>query len=104
MVKAAKTVICTLLASAAIAQDGESPQVVKRQAPVPDSGGAHIEAAPQLPGIAKALLATGIGQVAANPVVLLYNRFLRRIVAFRQGWPTAQPSFCFASAARWTRA
>ncbi len=37
------------------------------------------------PGIAEALLATGIGLVAAIPAVLLYNRCMRRINAFRQG-------------------
>lgn len=35
------------------------------------------------PGIAEALLATGIGLVAAIPAVLLYNAVLRRIAAFR---------------------
>ncbi|MEZ5797732.1 MAG: MotA/TolQ/ExbB proton channel family protein [Paracoccaceae bacterium] len=35
------------------------------------------------PGIAEALLATGIGLVAAIPAVLLYNRCMRRIGAFR---------------------
>jgi biopolymer transport protein ExbB len=35
------------------------------------------------PGIAEALLATGIGLVAAIPAVLLYNAILRRIGAFR---------------------
>jgi biopolymer transport protein ExbB len=35
------------------------------------------------PGIAEALLATGIGLVAAIPAVLLYNRAMRRIAAFR---------------------
>ena len=35
------------------------------------------------PGIAEALLATGIGLVAAIPAVLLYNRTMRRIAAFR---------------------
>lgn len=35
------------------------------------------------PGIAEALLATGIGLVAAIPAVLLYNCILRRIAAFR---------------------
>ena len=37
------------------------------------------------PGIAEALLATGIGLVAAIPAVLLYNRTMRRIAAFRHG-------------------
>ena len=37
------------------------------------------------PGIAEALLATGIGLVAAIPAVLLYNRTMRRINAFRHG-------------------
>jgi biopolymer transport protein ExbB len=37
------------------------------------------------PGIAEALLATGIGLVAAIPAVLLYNRCMRRIAAFRHG-------------------
>ena len=35
------------------------------------------------PGIAEALLATGIGLAAAIPAVLLYNRCMRRIAAFR---------------------
>ncbi|MDQ2067975.1 MotA/TolQ/ExbB proton channel family protein [Xinfangfangia sp. CPCC 101601] len=35
------------------------------------------------PGIAEALLATGIGLVAAIPAVLLYNRCQRRITAYR---------------------
>lgn len=35
------------------------------------------------PGIAEALLATGIGLVAAIPAVLLYNRIVRRIATFR---------------------
>jgi biopolymer transport protein ExbB len=35
------------------------------------------------PGIAEALLATGIGLVAAIPAVLLYNAVVRRIVVFR---------------------
>ncbi len=35
------------------------------------------------PGIAEALLATGIGLVAAIPAVLLYNRMMRRIAAYR---------------------
>lgn len=35
------------------------------------------------PGIAEALLATGIGLVAAIPAVLLYNHLMRRIAAFR---------------------
>ncbi len=37
------------------------------------------------PGIAEALLATGIGLVAAIPAVLLYNRCMRRINGFRHG-------------------
>lgn len=37
------------------------------------------------PGIAEALLATGIGLVAAIPAVLLYNRVMRRIAAYRHG-------------------
>lgn len=37
------------------------------------------------PGIAEALLATGIGLVAAIPAVLLYNRIQRRIAVFRHG-------------------
>ncbi len=37
------------------------------------------------PGIAEALLATGIGLVAAIPAVLLYNGVQRRISAFRHG-------------------
>lgn len=37
------------------------------------------------PGIAEALLATGIGLVAAIPAVLLYNGIMRRIAAFRHG-------------------
>lgn len=35
------------------------------------------------PGIAEALLATGLGLVAAIPAVLLYNHLMRRIGAFR---------------------
>ena len=35
------------------------------------------------PGIAEALLATGLGLVAAIPAVLLYNYLMRRIAAFR---------------------
>ncbi len=35
------------------------------------------------PGIAEALLATGIGLVAAIPAVLLYNAVMRRIAAYR---------------------
>lgn len=35
------------------------------------------------PGIAEALLATGIGLVAAIPAVLLYNAIMRRIAVFR---------------------
>ena len=38
------------------------------------------------PGIAEALLATGIGLVAAIPAVLLYNAIQRRIAAFRHGF------------------
>lgn len=38
------------------------------------------------PGIAEALLATGIGLVAAIPAVLLYNAILRRVAAFRHGF------------------
>ncbi|WP_137112444.1 MotA/TolQ/ExbB proton channel family protein [Rhodobacter sp. SY28-1] len=38
------------------------------------------------PGIAEALLATGIGLVAAIPAVLLYNAIQRRIVVFRHGF------------------
>lgn len=38
------------------------------------------------PGIAEALLATGIGLVAAIPAVLLYNAILRRIAAWRHGF------------------
>jgi biopolymer transport protein ExbB len=37
------------------------------------------------PGIAEALLATGIGLVAAIPAVLLYNAVMRRIAGFRHG-------------------
>ncbi len=37
------------------------------------------------PGIAEALLATGIGLVAAIPAVLLYNGIMRRVAAFRHG-------------------
>lgn len=37
------------------------------------------------PGIAEALLATGIGLVAAIPAVLLYNGVMRRIASFRHG-------------------
>ncbi len=37
------------------------------------------------PGIAEALLATGIGLVAAIPAVLLYNAVIRRIAAYRHG-------------------
>ncbi len=37
------------------------------------------------PGIAEALLATGIGLVAAIPAVLLYNAIMRRVAAFRHG-------------------
>ncbi len=35
------------------------------------------------PGIAEALLATGLGLVAAIPAVLLYNHLMRRIKAYR---------------------
>lgn len=35
------------------------------------------------PGIAEALLATGLGLVAAIPAVLLYNHLMRRIAAWR---------------------
>lgn len=35
------------------------------------------------PGIAEALLATGLGLVAAIPAVILYNHLLRRIKAYR---------------------
>ena len=35
------------------------------------------------PGIAEALLATGIGLVAAIPAVLLYNGVMRRIATYR---------------------
>lgn len=38
------------------------------------------------PGIAEALLATGIGLVAAIPAVLLYNAIQRRIAFFRHGF------------------
>jgi biopolymer transport protein ExbB len=38
------------------------------------------------PGIAEALLATGIGLVAAIPSVLLYNAIQRRIAAFRHAF------------------
>lgn len=37
------------------------------------------------PGIAEALLATGLGLVAAIPAVLLYNHLMRRIGAWRHG-------------------
>lgn len=42
------------------------------------------------PGIAEALLATGIGLVAAIPAVLLYNAILRRIAAFRHALADAR--------------
>jgi len=42
------------------------------------------------PGIAEALLATGIGLVAASPAVLLYNAVLRRIAAFRHALADAR--------------
>lgn len=42
------------------------------------------------PGIAEALLATGIGLVAAIPAVLLYNAVLRRIATFRHGLADAR--------------
>jgi biopolymer transport protein ExbB len=42
------------------------------------------------PGIAEALLATGIGLVAAIPAVLLYNAVLRRIAAFRHALADAR--------------
>jgi biopolymer transport protein ExbB len=42
------------------------------------------------PGIAEALLATGIGLVAAIPAVLLYNALLRRIAAFRHALADAR--------------
>jgi biopolymer transport protein ExbB len=42
------------------------------------------------PGIAEALLATGIGLVAAIPAVLLYNFVLRRIAAFRHALADAR--------------
>jgi biopolymer transport protein ExbB len=35
------------------------------------------------PGIAEALLATGLGLVAAIPAVILYNHLTRRIKAYR---------------------
>lgn len=38
------------------------------------------------PGIAEALLATGIGLVAAVPAVLLYNAVMRRIGAYRHAY------------------
>lgn len=42
------------------------------------------------PGIAEALLATGIGLVAAIPAVLLYNAILRRIGGFRHALADAR--------------
>ena len=42
------------------------------------------------PGIAEALLATGIGLVAAIPAVLLYNHLLRRVAAFRHALADAR--------------
>lgn len=42
------------------------------------------------PGIAEALLATGIGLVAAIPAVLLYNAVLRQIAAFRHALADAR--------------
>lgn len=42
------------------------------------------------PGIAEALLATGIGLVAAIPAVLLYNALLRRVAAFRHALADAR--------------
>jgi biopolymer transport protein ExbB len=42
------------------------------------------------PGIAEALLATGIGLVAAIPAVLLYNAILRRIASFRHALADAR--------------
>jgi biopolymer transport protein ExbB len=42
------------------------------------------------PGIAEALLATGIGLVAAIPAVLLYNAMLRRVAAFRHALADAR--------------
>jgi biopolymer transport protein ExbB len=42
------------------------------------------------PGIAEALLATGIGLVAAIPAVLLYNAVLRRTAAFRHALSDAR--------------
>lgn len=53
MVKAAAAVLCLLLAGAALAQDGTSPPVVNSEAPVLQGGGAEVEAAPQLPGLAE---------------------------------------------------
>jgi biopolymer transport protein ExbB len=51
MVKAAITVVCLLVAGAALAQEGTSPPVVNSEAPVLEGTGAEIEAAPRLPGI-----------------------------------------------------
>lgn len=42
------------------------------------------------PGIAEALLATGVGLVAAIPAVLLYNAVLRRVAAYRHGFADAR--------------
>lgn len=42
------------------------------------------------PGIAEALLATGIGLVAAIPAVLLYNAMLRQVAAFRHALADAR--------------
>ncbi len=42
------------------------------------------------PGIAEALLATGIGLVAAIPAVLLYNVVVRRVAAFRHALADAR--------------
>lgn len=42
------------------------------------------------PGIAEALLATGIGLVAAIPAVLLYNAVVRRIAAYRHALADAR--------------
>ena len=60
------------------------------------------------PGIAEALLATGIGLVAAIPAVLLYNAVLRRIAAFRHALADARTDlllrFSHELDARMTRA
>ncbi|MDZ4088073.1 MAG: MotA/TolQ/ExbB proton channel family protein [Tabrizicola sp.] len=42
------------------------------------------------PGIAEALLATGIGLVAAIPAVLLFNAMLRQVAAFRHALADAR--------------